>query len=337
MGVTESSGDFLRTLRLRSRARSRRLVFSEGTDPRVQHAAARAVEESLFSPALIGPEDEVRAGLGSLGVAEGSITVVDQTDPGRLTLLAEELHELRHDRGVTLAGALDLVRDPLLQASLMVRLGEADGSVSGCVRTTGDVIRAGLWGVGTDDGIRTVSSSFYMVFPPGASHGREVLTFTDAGVVPDPTPDQLCEIAVAAVRARARIVGDEPRVAFLSYSTLGSAEGPSVLLTREAVELFREAMPGVAAEGELQADAALSRSVALQKAPSSRIVGDANILVFPDLAAANIAYKLVQHLSDAQALGPILQGLRKPCNDLSRGASPEDILSVACITALMVD
>jgi len=295
------------------------------------------VDESLFAPILLGKRDEVRDGLDALGLADRALTILDTDEPERLSRFSQALHEMRGQRGVTLEEARRFVEDPLLQASLMVGLGEADGSVSGCVRTTGDVIRAGLWGVGVAPAITTVSSSFYMVLPSDHGRAHDVLTFTDAGVVPDPTPSQLAEIAVAAVSARERIVGDEPRVAFLSYSTLGSAEGPSVQRVREAVSIFRSLLPGVTAEGELQADAALSRNVALTKAPSSALAGEANILVFPDLNSANIAYKLVQHLGGVQALGPILQGLRKPCNDLSRGASIEDILLVGCITSLMAD
>jgi phosphate acetyltransferase len=173
-----------------------------------------------------------------------------------------------------------------------------------------------------------------MVVPAFRSQQEEVLTFADAGVVPDPTVEQIVDIAQAAAQARREIVGDEPRVAFLSYSTHGSAGGPAVEKMRAAFQSFQERMPDVVSDGELQADAALVAEVAHRKAPNSRLEGSANVLIFPDLAAGNIAYKLVQRLAGAEALGPILQGLDRPCNDLSRGASRDDIVSVACITAL---
>jgi phosphate acetyltransferase len=216
-----------------------------------------------------------------------------------------------------------------------VRRGEADGSVAGAVYATADVLRAALTCVGAAPGVSTVSSSFYMVVRDFRGRGEEVLTFTDAGVVPAPTTPQLADIAVAAAGARRRVVGDEPRVAFLSYSTRGSASGAGIDQVREALELFRQRMPDVPADGELQADAALVEAVALRKAPGSNVAGRANVLIFPDLNAGNIAYKLVERLAGAIAIGPIIQGLAKPCNDLSRGATWEDIVDVACVTALM--
>ena len=225
----------------------------------------------------------------------------------------------------------------LRRAVSLLAAGELDGVVAGAVSTTADVLRAGLQLLGPDEGIRTVSSSFFMVLPAVADRPERVLTFTDAGVVPEPTAEQLAEIADCACRARTSIVGDEPRVAFLSYATGDSAEGGSVQRMGEAVRLFRLRRPEVPADGPLQADAAIVPEVARRKAPSSPIEGAANVLVFPDLDAGNIAYKLVQRLADARALGPILQGLAAPLNDLSRGASVEDILDVTYITALLAN
>lgn len=226
--------------------------------------------------------------------------------------------------GGALTAAVEALRD-----------GALDGVVAGAGTSTAEVVRAGLRLLGTAPGIRTVSGAFYIVPAPSAEPAAEVLTFADAAVVPHPTAAQLVEIAEAACEARVRIVGDEPRVAFLSYSTRGSAGGDSPARVREAVEGFRRCRPDVAADGELQADAALVPEVAERKAPGSPVAGRANVLVFPDLDAANLAYKLVQRLGGAVALGPILQGLARPLNDLSRGASPDDIVRVACITALM--
>ncbi len=223
----------------------------------------------------------------------------------------------------------------LQRAAAMLRAGAVDGVVAGAAHTTAEVVRTALKVVGLRDGVRTLSSSFFMEVRGFRGKGTEVLTFTDAGVVPAPGGRQLVEIAGEAVRLRRQVVGDEPRVAFLSYSTLGSAGGRSVERVREAARRFRALQPDVAADGELQADAALVPEVARGKAPGSPVAGRANVLVFPGLDAANIAYKLVERLAGALALGPILQGLGAPMNDLSRGASVSDIVHIAAITALM--
>ena len=295
---------FTRELETRARKLVRTVAFPEADDPRVVEAAVHLARRAAVRPVLVGPRK---------GVAR-------ELDGGR----APD----RIDWVATSSDSLD-------RALALLSEGAVDGVVAGAVRTSAEVIRAGLRQVGLRAGVRLLSSCFFMEVDDFRGRGTEVLTFTDAGVVPDPGAGALAEIAREAVRVRRLVVGDEPRVAFLSYSTLGSARGRSVERVRGALDRFRKACPGVPSGGELQADAALIPGVALVKAPGDAVAGNANVLVFPSLDAANIAYKLVQRLAGARALGPVLQGLRAPLNDLSRGASAEDIVHMAAVTALM--
>ncbi|UCC74525.1 MAG: phosphate acetyltransferase [Gemmatimonadota bacterium] len=321
---------FLQKLAERARETGSRIVLVEGHDERVCQAALRLQESGLLDPILLVPGSSV----GLAARWDGPLAC--PADHPELERYAELYRQIQTKERLDAETARRRVTDPLVFAGLMLRAGDADGAVAGAAHATADVVRAALRTVGTAPEAKMVTGAFYMVVSSfRGTPEHEVLTFADAGVIPDPDAEQLMEIARQTAIMRRAIVGDDPRIAFLSFSTRGSADNPAVEKMRRAHDLFRELCPQVAADGELQADAALIRHVGQRKAPDSPVAGHANVLIFPDLGAANIAYKLVERLAGATAIGPILHGLAKPYNDMSRGADPESIAAVAYVTALM--
>ncbi|WP_423208291.1 phosphate acetyltransferase [Paracoccus yeei] len=307
------------------RARPRHIILPEGGDPRVAEAAARMTAEGLARITLMD------------GPAVAGVTALAPAEAPDLPELAEHWHRMRAARGMTADRALAEMRDPIRQAAMRVRLGQADGTLGGAVATTADTVRAALQIIGRAPGAGIVSSFFLMLSCGPAAPIRGGMIFADCGLVVDPDAEGLASIALSAAGSCRRLLAEEPRVAMLSFSTAGSADHPSLLKIREALALVRAAAPGLEIDGEMQLDAALDDAIRARKAPGSRLSGRPNVFVFPDLASGNIGYKIAQRLGGLTAIGPILQGLAKPANDLSRGCSVEDIIAAAAITQLQAE
>ena len=326
----------LRDLRDRAAARSAHIVLSEGTDPRVVEAAVAATRDGLARITLVGDTAEVTAALSTAGGDPATIHIQDPATSD-LTKPLEALYlELRGAKGATPEIAARQLQDPLVFAALMVRAGHADGTVGGAVYTTSDTVRAALQMIGEAPDAALVSSFFLMVLPEGHPTGRDAMIFSDCGLVIDPTAPELAAIAAQSAASFSNLIGETPKIAMLSFSTMGSAKHPAVTKVTDATTLLQETHPDLISDGDLQFDAAFVPSVAASKAPDSPLEGAANVLIFPNLDAGNIGYKIAQRLGGAEAIGPVLQGLAKPANDLSRGCVAQDVLNMIAVTALQV-
>ena len=327
---------FTDEIKEKARKTVRTIVFPEGDEPRTVQAAAILQAEGLAKPILLGDPERICGEARKTGADIRGIRLIDPQNSPRAEEYTEALYQLRRQKGLTREAAAKLVSDPMYYGILMVKLDEADGLVSGAVHTTGDMLRPALQIIRTRPGIDIVSSAFLMIFQDGNIGHNGLLVYADCVVVPDPTSKELAQIAVTAADTARTLCGmEEPRIALLSFSTKGSASHELVSKVQKAAELAHEMAPDLLLDGELQFDAALVPEIGASKAPGSPVAGRANVLIFPDLQAGNIGYKITQRLGGCEAIA-VLQGLAKPCNDLSRGCSVNDIVTTAVLTALQV-
>ena len=326
--------DLMKKIWTDAQADKKKIVLPEGNEERTIVAAEKIHELGLAYPILVGNKDEIINKSKELDVDLSGVEIIDPNESDNLNKYITAFYELRKKKGMSMEKADKIVRDPLYFGTMMVKLDDADGMVSGAVHTTGDLLRPGLQIIKTAPGVSVVSS-FFIMQVPGSTYGEEgLLLFGDCAVNPNPTEEQLAAIAIATAETAKTLCKMKPKVAMLSFSTMGSADSELVDKVRNATQKAQELRPDLDIDGELQLDAAIVKKVADQKAPDSKVAGKANVLVFPDLQSGNIGYKLVQRFANADAIGPICQGFAKPINDLSRGCSADDIVNVVALTAV---
>ncbi len=326
--------NIIETLKAKAAALGGRIVLPESHDERMLRAADAVISEALAEVILVGDPQTVRDKAGSMGLDLSRATILDPAKHPDIEKFANYFYEKRKEKGVTPEQAQQTVLNELFFGAMLVKFGLADGMVAGAVNTTADVLRSALQVVGVAPGLKTVSSSFIMLVYDYMGEDR-IYLFADCAVVPNPDPEQLADIAISTAHTRKSILGDEPRVALLSFSTMGSAKHELVEKVQQTKEILDQRKVDFAYDGEMQLDAAIVPHIAKSKAPGSKVAGQANTLIFPDLQSGNIGYKLTQRFAKAEAIGPIIQGLAAPICDLSRGCSMEDIVNTCVLVLLM--
>ncbi|MFC1724638.1 phosphate acetyltransferase [candidate division KSB1 bacterium] len=322
--------DLVKKIIEKAKSLNKKVVFPEGYESRTIEAASRLASENIVEPILLGNKENISKSAETAGIDLNKVFIIDPRKYNRINDFADEFYEIRKHKGITREQALETVKDPLYFGGMMLRNGLCHGSVAGAENATGNVLRAAIQTVGLAEGISVVSSFFIMILPDG-----RLFSFADCAVVPDPDPEQLASIAISTAKNHKKLVGEEPIVAMLSFSTKGSAQHENVDKVLEALKMVKDKAPDLIIDGELQLDAAIMPAVGNKKAPGSPAAGKANVLIFPELNSANIGYKLTERLGNAEAIGPVIQGLAKPAFDLSRGCKVDDIVNVASIAAIM--